>query len=277
MSGYTPLFNSLTRGSLCGQWPDIGLWAVVLSLSDRNGVVDMHPNAIAALTGLPADDVVACMARFCQPDAASRSKDADGARLVLIDPERDWGWRIVNHGKYREKARKAAYDAARTASGADAERKRAGRSSRPAKSREVPRSPDSSRSTNTNVNTNVREDTTAASRPTREQVFDLNFEEFKAAYPKRAGSQPWNRARKAIKARGKEGHPIAEIIAGAKRYAAYCEATGKSGTEYVMQAATFCGPDKPFMQLWDPPATKADIRLSSNLEAAAEAKRRIFG
>ncbi len=151
MSGYTPLFNSLTRGSLCGRWPDIGLWAVILSLSDRHGVVDMHPNAIAALTGLPADEVVACMERFCQPDPESRSKDADGRRLVLIDEGRTWGWRIVNHGRYRDKARKAAYDAARTESGRDAERKREERASR-----RVPTCPDSSRPTNTNTDANIK-------------------------------------------------------------------------------------------------------------------------
>src|SRR5690606_40430333 len=74
--------NSLTRGSLCGRWPDIGLWAVILSLSDRHGVVDMHPNAIAALTGLPADEVVACMERFCQRSEEHTSELQSRENLV---------------------------------------------------------------------------------------------------------------------------------------------------------------------------------------------------
>jgi hypothetical protein len=41
-----------------------------------------------------------------KPDPGSRTKDHDGRRLELIDPDaRDWGWRVINHAKYREKAR----------------------------------------------------------------------------------------------------------------------------------------------------------------------------
>jgi hypothetical protein len=139
MSGYTPLFASLTTGTLGGRWPDVGLWAIVLSLSDKHGTVDATPAHIARITGLGIDEVISCMKRFCEPDPGSRSREEGGARLVLIDSEnRDWGWRIVNLGKYREKARKAAYDAKRTGSGLDAERKRSER----AESRESRTRPD---------------------------------------------------------------------------------------------------------------------------------------
>lgn len=80
------------------------------------------------------------------------------------------------------------------------------------------------------------------------------FLDFKLAYPDRAGSQPWNRARRAANARFAEGHTQLELVRGAVKYAAYCAAAGKLNTEFVMQAATFLGPDKPFLQAWDPPA-----------------------
>jgi hypothetical protein len=51
-------------------------------------------------------------------------------------------------------------------------------------------------------------------------------------------------------------------------------ATGKLNTEHTMQAATFCGPDKHFLADWRLPATKADVRLASNLSAADEFMRR---
>lgn len=105
MSGYTPLFSSLTTGTLCGKWPDIGLWPIVLSLCDRHGVVDVTPAYIASVTGLALDEVVTCMKRFCEPDPYSRTGTLGGARLELIDTHRDWGWRVVNHDMYREKAR----------------------------------------------------------------------------------------------------------------------------------------------------------------------------
>lgn len=105
MAGYTPLFDSLTTGTLCGRWPDIGLWPIILSLKDKYGVVDVTPQYIAGVTGLKLEEVTACMKRFCEPDPYSRSGAEGGARLKLIDEHRDWGWIVVNHEKYREKAR----------------------------------------------------------------------------------------------------------------------------------------------------------------------------
>jgi hypothetical protein len=122
MSGYTPLFGSLTTGTLCGKWPDIGLWPIVLSLTDSRGVVDVTPAYIASVTGLGIEDVVACMARFCEPDPYSRTTEHDGRRLELVDSDRAWGWRVVNHGKYREKARLAAKNAREIEEGKNRER-----------------------------------------------------------------------------------------------------------------------------------------------------------
>jgi hypothetical protein len=79
------------------------------------------------------------------------------------------------------------------------------------------------------------------------------FEEFKAAYPKRTGSQSWSKALKAARARMREGSKPAEFIAGAQRYAAFIAATGKGGTEFVKMAASFLGPDKHYLEPWTPP------------------------
>jgi hypothetical protein len=122
VSGYVPLFDSLTKGTLCGRWPDIGLWPIVLSLSDRNGHVDVTCSYLAGVTGLPVDEVRSCMVRFCEPDPESRSKDEGGARLMLLDEHRDWGWRVVNHAAYREKARLTAKAAKEVAEGANKKR-----------------------------------------------------------------------------------------------------------------------------------------------------------
>lgn len=159
MSGYTPLFSSLTRGSLYGKWPDIGLWPIVLSLSDKNGLVDIHHRMLAGITGLPEDEVRACMERFCAPDPSSRSEEAGGARLVLVDEHRDWGWRIVNHGYYREKARLAAKNAREVESGREAERKAYARQQakeRPPVSAGDRRRPPASDPSNANANADVR-------------------------------------------------------------------------------------------------------------------------
>jgi hypothetical protein len=94
--------------------------------------------------------------------------------------------------------------------------------------------------------------------------------DFKLAYPDRSGGQPWRKAVKAINARIAAGSTWNEIIEGARRYAAYCEATGKVGTEFVMQAATFVGPDRHYLSDWKPPASKAGVRQNKNLTASQQ-------
>lgn len=120
--GYAPLFASLTTGTLCGRWPDIGLWPIVLSLADRGGIVDVTPQYISGVTGLSLPEVTACMKRFCEPDPYSRSPSEQGSRLTLLHDHRDWGWRVVNHGIYRERARLLGKREREVASGANAAR-----------------------------------------------------------------------------------------------------------------------------------------------------------
>lgn len=109
----------------------------------------------------------------------------------------------------------------------------------------------------------AEQNTTASSTPAW-------FSEFKLAYPPRAGDQGWGRAQKAANARIAEGHSPTEFVEGAKRYAAFCKATGKLKTEYVKQAATFLGPDKPFLQPWTPPPPKAQLQQDANVDAGLE-------
>jgi hypothetical protein len=123
MTGYAPLFDSLTTGTLCGKWPDIGLWPIVLAMANKHGVLDVTPTYISSVTGLVVEEVSACMARFCEPDPYSRTATEDGRRLMLLEPDRRaWGWRIVNHGLYRERARLLAKSQREVASGQNAGR-----------------------------------------------------------------------------------------------------------------------------------------------------------
>jgi hypothetical protein len=98
--------------------------------------------------------------------------------------------------------------------------------------------------------------------------------DFKLTYPDRAGDPNWRGGLRAANARLAEGHTPQEFLAGAARYDAFARATGKIGTEYVMQSSRFCGPSKPFLEPWTLPATKADARLAGNLSAADEFMRR---
>jgi len=82
------------------------------------------------------------------------------------------------------------------------------------------------------------------------------FEEAWAAYPKRAGGNPKKDALKSWNARlNDKDRPrtAEEMIEGVKRYARYCDAAEKTGTEYVMQAVRFFGASEHFAYDWTPP------------------------
>ena len=72
-------------------------------------------------------------------------------------------------------------------------------------------------------------------------------------YPTRVGGNPRKRALNAWNARVREGYSPNEMLDGLERYRRFCEATGIVGTSYVMQAATFFGPDRRWEEDWGPP------------------------
>jgi hypothetical protein len=82
------------------------------------------------------------------------------------------------------------------------------------------------------------------------------FEAFWDLYPARSGGNPKRAAFKAWNARIREGVDPQQMVKGAADYAAYCEAMEQDGTPYVMQAATFLGPDYRFLEDYTPPPAK---------------------
>lgn len=83
------------------------------------------------------------------------------------------------------------------------------------------------------------------------------FVEAWEVYPKRAGGDSRKDALKSWRARIKSGVEPNEILAGVQRYKAFCKATGKIGTEYVMQGQRFFGNGEHFRSDWIPPAKAA--------------------
>jgi hypothetical protein len=121
------VYGSIYDGTLMGQWPAAAVFASILPLADKNGNIDLNPKLIAYKTGWPPELLTQGIEQLMQPDPHSRSKDKEGRRLELIDPNRPWGWHVVNHQLYREKSRLAEKNALYTQSGKDAERKRKSR------------------------------------------------------------------------------------------------------------------------------------------------------
>lgn len=104
-----------------------------------------------------------------------------------------------------------------------------------------------------------------APAPTRsaKQDYSTEFETAWQAYPKRAGGNSKSAAFKAWKARLKDGVRPEDMLEGVKRYAAYCRATGNTGTQFVKQAATFFGPDRHFEESWQTPSAPGGGRCNA--------------
>lgn len=98
---YGKIFASLYQGTLRGRSNEILVFTNMLAHAARDGSVDKHWRAISEETGLSIDEVKEAIDTLEAPDPESRSPEEEGRRLVRLDEHRAWGWRIVNHSKYR--------------------------------------------------------------------------------------------------------------------------------------------------------------------------------
>ncbi|MBF0445864.1 MAG: hypothetical protein HQL68_09745 [Magnetococcales bacterium] len=88
----------------------------------------------------------------------------------------------------------------------------------------------------------------SSQKSTRQPVkseYTPEFEKVWAIYPKREGSNPKGSAFKAWNARIRGGYTHEEINNGVVRYASLKKSAGELGTRFIMQAATFFGPEDP--------------------------------
>lgn len=98
---YAKVFESIYDGSLRKNWKALVVFQQFLILSDDKGYVDKTLDAIAARTGIPLDFIREGALELEKPDPDSRSQDEEGRRIVLINPARKWGWRVVNYQHYK--------------------------------------------------------------------------------------------------------------------------------------------------------------------------------
>ena len=88
----------------------------------------------------------------------------------------------------------------------------------------------------------------------------------RAAYPKRTGGQGWGHLKTRIPTLVADGECFADLLDGAKKYAALMNATGQTGTLYVMQARTFYGPGEWWLEDYDLPRD-GSVELSLDQQA----------
>lgn len=100
---YGKIFRQMYKGTLAmrGPWQAIVTFQQMIVLADKDGVVDMTPDAIYRETTIPLDIINIGLEVLERPDPESRSPDEDGRRIIKLSDNRSWGWRIVNFGYYR--------------------------------------------------------------------------------------------------------------------------------------------------------------------------------
>ncbi len=99
---YGKLFTSMYDGTLRVNWKALVTFQQMICLCDSEGVLDMTPVAIHGRTGIPLDIIEEGIQHLEAPDPYSRTPDMDGRRIERLDAHRPWGWRIINHAKYRD-------------------------------------------------------------------------------------------------------------------------------------------------------------------------------
>lgn len=100
---YGKLFQQMFDGTLAttGPWEALVTFQQLVILADRHGIVDLTPEAISRRTTIPLNIIQKGVAALERPDPESRTPDEGGCRIVRLSDSRPWGWRIVNHAKYR--------------------------------------------------------------------------------------------------------------------------------------------------------------------------------
>lgn len=105
MAGYTPLFNSIVTSSIWNEDSETRIvWITLLALADADGKVEGSVAGLAPVARIPIESCQKALGKLMAPDEYSRTKENEGRRIQEIDG----GWLILNHRKFREKAKSRA-------------------------------------------------------------------------------------------------------------------------------------------------------------------------
>lgn len=98
--GYTKLFNELIASTIWAE-PDPTriLWITLLALRNRNHVIEASMPGLAHYARITQEECQAGLKTLLSPDPHSRSKEAEGRRIMEVEG----GYFIINGEKYREK------------------------------------------------------------------------------------------------------------------------------------------------------------------------------
>lgn len=107
MIGYTPLFGSIITSSIWNEDDSTRIvWITLLAMADMHGVVEGSIPGLAVVARVSTEACEKGIKALLSPDKYSRTKEHEGRRIVVVDG----GWKILNHGMYRQKAKSRGAD-----------------------------------------------------------------------------------------------------------------------------------------------------------------------
>ena len=101
---YGKIFEQIYDGTLVENWQALVTFQQMIILCDDCGILDLTPSAISRRTGIPLEHIQEGISFLEEDDPHSRTQGDNGKRIVRIDNHRPWGWKIVNHAKYKKMA-----------------------------------------------------------------------------------------------------------------------------------------------------------------------------
>ena len=99
---YGKLFQGIYDSTIAEDYRVRLVFQDMIVLSDEDGKLDMTIEAFCRRTNVPRRMVERAIEILTQPDPSSRNREEEGRRIVPLDPERDWGWEVVNKARYRD-------------------------------------------------------------------------------------------------------------------------------------------------------------------------------
>lgn len=98
---YVKVHVQILDSSLAEDYETRHIFMDLLLLCDLDGVLDLTLEAIARRINVPLEIVKRAIEKLERPDPRSRSAEHEGRRIIRLDEQREWGWRIVNFLYYR--------------------------------------------------------------------------------------------------------------------------------------------------------------------------------
>lgn len=225
MTGFTKLFSSIVHSTIWRDEMHVKIvWITMLALANRHGDVLASIPGLADASRVSLDQCLDALKRLSGPDEWSRTQKHEGRRIKEVDG----GWNILNYLKYRE-IRNA--DERRLQTRAAVQRHRAKKKAE-------------------TITVSHGKPQKAHAEAEAEAEIESLLEQFQSVYPKRSGGQRWSEARKRFVGLVRKGVSPGELVTQAQDYATHCGREGKTGTGYVMQAASFLGDKEGWKEDW---------------------------